>query len=247
MLSLSHFIYRGTPVTVPLDSRAGTLRCAVRQTWVRATPEEYIRQEVLYGLHQCQISYPITIRVESLGNLDIVITVEPPNRDFWPFLPPVLIIETKQEEVSLNDTAECQILGYMKRERCDVGILTNGREIIRYQLNPYQRRPLHDFGAVEACIEERVTTLLAPIRQQQTLFAQARAGCFASFKDLMADYGQDSRTLTQLALWESQDLWTGSRFTCEADAVVFRPDGAIRTTKRFLRTAFQRLVRIKPA
>lgn len=100
--------------------------CELRKIWVRFTPEEWVRQNILQYLIQTK-KYPASlIAVEkeiAVGELkkrfDILVYK---NDQPW------MIIECKEQSVPLNDAVIKQILHYFSVLQTNYLLITNGEE-----------------------------------------------------------------------------------------------------------------------
>ncbi len=114
-----------------------------RKQWVRLTPEEWVRQNILQYIVQVK-KYPASlIAVEneiSLGELkkrfDILVY-----KDAKPWM----IIECKEMNVSLNEAVLKQILNYNITLQAAYIIITNGTETYGFALHNGKAQPLEQF------------------------------------------------------------------------------------------------------
>jgi len=111
-----------------------------RKQWVRLTPEEWVRQNILQYIVQVK-KYPVSlIAVEkeiSLGELkkrfDILVYKE---------AKPWMIIECKEMKVALNGAVLKQILNYNITLQAAYLIITNGTETYGFALENGTAQPL---------------------------------------------------------------------------------------------------------
>ena len=119
----------------------------IRKQWVRLTPEEWVRQNMLQYLIQVK-KYPaslIAIEKEiSLGEIkkrfDILIYKESK---------PWMIIECKEMNVPLNEAVLKQVLNYNITVQADFVLITNGTDNYGFVLNNgkmQEIRELPDFS-----------------------------------------------------------------------------------------------------
>jgi len=112
----------------------------VRKRWVRLTPEEWVRQNFIQYLLQVK-KYPSSIiAVEKeikLGDLkkrcDIVV---------YRLHEPWMIIECKEQGVSLNDPVVQQVLRYNISLNVKILVVTNGDNTYAVQLNDKEAESL---------------------------------------------------------------------------------------------------------
>jgi hypothetical protein len=114
-----------------------------RKLWVRLTPEEWVRQNMLQYLVQVK-QYPaplIAIEKEiSLGELkkrfDILI---------YKASKPWMIIECKEMNVTLNEPVIKQVLNYNISLRTDFLVVTNGSSTYGFAIHSGKAEQLHQF------------------------------------------------------------------------------------------------------
>jgi hypothetical protein len=119
----------------------------VRKKWVRLTPEEWVRQNMIqYLVHVKHIPQKwIGVEKEiSLGELkkrfDIVVV----NAS----MQPQLLIECKASTVSLNDQVLQQLLSYHISLPAVYLVITNGNETWAWQKNENKLQPLGEFPSL---------------------------------------------------------------------------------------------------
>lgn len=107
--------------------------CPWRRRWVRLTPEEWVRQQVLrqlvedYSFPFSRIAVEHAIRVgEAARRCDAVV--------FDSTLTPLCIIEFKAESVPLTQRVFDQVAVYNRRLRVPLGIVSNGPRTIAYRI-----------------------------------------------------------------------------------------------------------------
>lgn len=103
-----------------------------RKQWVRLTPEEWVRQNMLQYLTQEKNYPPSLIAVEKeilLGELkkrfDIVV---------YRSARPWMVIECKEMNVTLNESVLRQALNYNTRLQTDYLVITNGTAVFGFAL-----------------------------------------------------------------------------------------------------------------
>jgi hypothetical protein len=115
----------------------------LRKLWIRLTPEEWVRQNMLQYLVQ-EKKYPaslIAIEKEiALGELrkrfDILV---------YKASKPWMVIECKEMSVPLNSSVIKQVLNYNISLQTDFLIITNGTETYGFALNKGNADPLECF------------------------------------------------------------------------------------------------------
>lgn len=114
-----------------------------RKIWVRLTPEEWVRQNILQYLVQVK-NYPaslIAIEKEiALGELkkrfDILV---------YKAAKPWMVIECKEMNVVLNESVLKQVLNYNITLQAAYLMITNGTSIYGFALNNGSAEPLPQF------------------------------------------------------------------------------------------------------
>lgn len=114
-----------------------------RKIWVRLTPEEWVRQNILQYLVQVK-KYPaslIAIEKEiALGELkkrfDILV---------YKAAKPWMVIECKEMNVVLNESVLKQVLNYNITLQAAYLMITNGTSIYGFALNNGSAEPLQQF------------------------------------------------------------------------------------------------------
>jgi len=117
----------------------------LRKAWVRLTPEEWVRQNMLQYLVQIK-KYPASlIAVEkeiSLGEIkkrfDILIYKESK---------PWMIIECKEMNVAMDEPALRQVLNYNIRLQTPFVVITNGTNVYGFSLQDGTMEQIHELPA----------------------------------------------------------------------------------------------------
>ncbi|NJL57388.1 type I restriction enzyme HsdR N-terminal domain-containing protein [bacterium] len=245
MAPLHPFMYAGCAFKAPLTIVDGRIRCAIKHTDRPATPEEYVRQEVLHFLALLQAKYLISIGVETPERFDSAVSVKHPYTGFNPYLPPILIIETKHVQHRLTAADEQQLRRYLAVSGCAWGFLTNRETSLLCQRNG-PCTPCNDLAEIETLISTQSKALRKTLEQDYAAFERAHdQGCFVSFQHLAMRWDH-IRTRFQFRLNDTSGQWTGNKFHfCEIERTCgFRPENAIRSRKTFAYREFERLWRI---
>jgi hypothetical protein len=106
----------------------------IRKKWIQLTPEEWVRQNFIQYLIQDK-NYPKAkiavekqiITHENKSRFDIVIYDEK--------MKPWMIVECKNQNISLDDKVIQQILNYQSIVQCKYLIVTNGNEVAGWKIN----------------------------------------------------------------------------------------------------------------
>ena len=109
--------------------------CAWRHRWVRLTPEEWVRQQLLHHMVE-QLGYPA-----SLIAVEVAITVGEVHKRcdavvYDTSLQPLLLIECKAETVPLTQKTLDQAITYNRKLNVPFLLLHNGPQSIFVTLNP---------------------------------------------------------------------------------------------------------------
>lgn len=99
----------------------------VRRKWVVLTPEEHVRQHVLYYMVNVA-NYPLgMLSVEKailVGNLTRRFDIVVYNREHKPWM----LVECKAPEVPISQKTLEQLLSYQRSVQCSYWLLTNGHQ-----------------------------------------------------------------------------------------------------------------------
>lgn len=109
--------------------------CAWRHRWVRLTPEEWVRQQLLHRMVE-QLGYPA-----SLIAVEVAITVGEVHKRcdavvYDRAMQPLLLIECKAETVPLTQKTLDQAITYNRKLNVPFLLLHNGPQSIFVTLNP---------------------------------------------------------------------------------------------------------------
>ena len=109
--------------------------CVWRHRWVRLTPEEWVRQQLLHRMVE-QLGYPA-----SLIAVEVAITVGEVHKRcdavvYDASLQPLLLIECKAETVPLTQKTLDQAITYNRKLNVPFLLLHNGPQSIFVTLNP---------------------------------------------------------------------------------------------------------------
>ena len=109
--------------------------CAWRHRWVRLTPEEWVRQQLLHRMVE-QLGYPA-----SLIAVEVAITVGEVHKRcdavvYDRAMQPLLLIECKAETIPLTQKTLDQAITYNRKLNVPFLLLHNGPQSIFVTLNP---------------------------------------------------------------------------------------------------------------
>ncbi|MBN9484889.1 MAG: type I restriction enzyme HsdR N-terminal domain-containing protein [Bacteroidetes bacterium] len=117
-----------TGIELKLRASEGTAQVydPVRRIWVNLTPEEHVRQHIIYLL--LARHYPASLMaVEKkiiFGRLTKRFDIVVYNRNHVPWM----LIECKAPEVAITENTLHQLLAYQKNLQCKYWVLTNGHQ-----------------------------------------------------------------------------------------------------------------------
>ncbi len=215
------FTYRGEDFSAPLalepeDGPEELIRCPVRRRLYRLTPEERVRQALIWFLREgadqaVALNQHVRIGVEE-RSLDAAafFAGEPLDSHFRPRVT-VVIFETKSSERDLADDVE-RLKTYMLRERCRSGLLFNGRQALWASLIGEFVRPewatqwLTDMRQAEERIWQASLEARAYLLDCRASFDRARAGDFNALSRLASLFGRDRSLCFTLSLRTSGSL-----------------------------------------
>ncbi|MBQ0076206.1 MAG: type I restriction enzyme HsdR N-terminal domain-containing protein [Bacteroidales bacterium] len=108
--------------------------CGWRHKYVRLTPEEWVRQQVLHQL-VTDLGYPasgiaVEVQLTTKRRADAVV--------YKPDLTPVMLIEFKAETVELSQKTLDQIAVYNRQYKVPYLLLSNGRQIVMAKVDEQQ-------------------------------------------------------------------------------------------------------------
>lgn len=112
-------------IALKKDDQQAYIRCLVRKKWLVCTPEEYVRQHVLHWLVQekhVPLNYISIERQITVNNLKKRFDILVFNKSHEP----ILIVECKAPEISLNTDVILQITNYNKAFAANFLMVTNG-------------------------------------------------------------------------------------------------------------------------
>lgn len=110
--------------------------CDWRKKWVRLTPEENVRQQVLHYLVE-QLGYPASlIGVEVAIEVGAGVTKRCDAVVYTPSLQPLMLLEFKAPEVALTQTTLDQAAVYNTTIRAPYLVLANGRQTVVAHITP---------------------------------------------------------------------------------------------------------------
>lgn len=117
----------------------------LRKVWVRLTPEEWVRQNMLQYLVQVK-KYPA-----SLIAVEKEITLDEIKKRFdiliYKESKPWMIIECKEMNVAMDEPALRQVLNYNTRLQTPFIVITNGTHVYGFSLQDGTMEQIHELPA----------------------------------------------------------------------------------------------------
>ncbi|GEM_PF-3219080 len=247
-------------VTEPKDGARSFVRCLVRERLVCLTPEEHVRQALVWfltkgGARAAVVNQHLRFGVEE-RSLDVAgfVAGEAIEERFAPYVPAV-IVETKRREAELSDHVE-QLKSYMLRERCRAGLLFNGRQATWICLDgefakpEWVLDPLTDLSEAEQRIERTAVEASSFVGDCRKSFTAARDGDFDSLLRLVTLFGADTGLTFALSIRSKGSLGSVRAFNPWVDAegrVGYRVRGVTtRLRQQLSRQGFHGLLSIRP-
>ncbi len=263
-LDVPCFRYLGNDLTASLivEDGAGVemfVRCPVRQRLLRLTPEERVRQALIWFLREgcnraAALREYIRFGVEE-SSLDVAGFFAGAVLDerFRPSVT-VAIVETKRQEEELAGHV-AQLKTYMSRERCRAGMLFNGREAMWLSLAGDFGQPqwiselLTDLHAAEERIEQASVDTNVHLVACRQAFTAATGGDFDALVRLVSLFGLDLGLTFTLSIRAKGSLGLVQAFSLKADStnlVTYRARGVFsRQRQHVSRPDFHGLLSIR--
>lgn len=232
------------------------VRCPVRRDVYILTPEERVRQALIWFLVEgsraaTDWKTSVCLEVEK-RSIDIALYVSDKMMgvQFRPRIP-VLIIETKRPESSLMEHVG-QLRDYMLRERCCSGLLFNSRDAVwlAQSGDELTKKHLDDMHDIEARIGLSAAAAVARAAVHVSEFATASAGDFDALVSLVHAFGRDAGLTFDLSLRSKHSLGRVQAFSLQSagkDTVTYRARNiSTRNRQQFSRADFHALVSVLP-
>jgi hypothetical protein len=237
------------------------VRCPVRHGLYFLTPEERVRQALIWFLIQRASNIggwreKLRFEVEQ-RSLDVAAFLAPGAADDQFALSiPVLIVETKRLERDLTDDAETedQLKTYMLRERCRSGLMFNARQATwlssqdEFRKGRWSKDRLSDLSEVEQRLHQATAEATVKALNCKNCVARAAAGDFDSLIHLLALMGNDYRLTFTLSIRSRGNLGSVQAFgvrKLDADKVSYLVRGVIsRNRQQLMRQDFHSLLAI---
>jgi hypothetical protein len=221
------------------------IRCLIRRIEIpiNGRPEELVRQMFLHFLinESGLLNGRVYIKVEA-NNHDIEIYRKEKNYKFKPHQAPLIIVEVKREDASLQNHYN-QIKRYLKNARCDIGILYNYHKIILFNkiADDFEDEHLRNFKEVEELILKESSIVDCNLLE----FEKAQNGNIASFKYLVDKYGKYTTNTIVFKLKSQPSELKGYFFNVQGNKVYYDPCGQFANKQQFFDCQdFEKLVSI---
>lgn len=160
--------------------------CPVRDKFKICSPEEEVRQTMIYFLLNTDISDKISVTVEE-NHADISVHLKHRDDNFNPKYPPLLIIELKNifEDIE-NERYIEQIKGYCNISKCFDGILYNGKKLMYHNFDSGLKKEFYRMEEVYSIVKNKLTN--PKFNDCSNLFNSAKNGDFDSFRKLGEEF-----------------------------------------------------------
>lgn len=242
-------------------ARADVLvRCRVRQRLFRLTPEERVRQALIWfltegGNRASALKAYLRIGVEE-RSLDVAgfFAGDALDQRFCPNVT-VVIIETKRRERDLAGDVD-QLRTYMLRERCRAGMLFNARQAIWLSMGGEFAQPewttdvLTDLCEAEERIERVSVEATTHLVDCRSVFTAATGGDFDALSHLVSLFGVDLSLTFVLSVRARGSLSSVQAFgmrVADPNLITYRTRGAVsRLPQQLSRQDFHALVTVRP-
>lgn len=250
--------------TLSIDSRVGPdvlIRCPIRQQLYRLTPEERVRQALIWFLREGSARAAVLGKYMRFGaeesSLDAAGFYAGGGLDdrFRPTIT-VVIFETKRLERDLLAEDVAQIRGYMLRERCRAGLLFNGRQAMWLSLRGDLAQPewmtelLTDLREAEDRIERAALEADIHLKSCRETFSAANSGNFDALVQLVSLLGVDLSLTFVLSVRAGESISSTQAFglrVADPNLVTFRTRGVVtRQRQQISRETFHSLVAVRP-
>jgi hypothetical protein len=265
ILTVPCFRYLGNDLNAPLTIEDGAeadqfVRCPVRERLFRLTPEERVRQALIWFLRDGSERAAVLRERVRLGveerSLDVAAFFAGSILDdrFRPSVT-VSILEAKRQEEELADHVE-QLKVYMMRDRCRSGLLFNGRQAGWLRLsgdfaNPdWQITWLADLREAEDRMLQSGTEVNAHLTGCRALFTAAATGDFGALVQLVSVFCEDLSLTYSLSVRARGSVGLVQAFSLRVEnpiLITHRTRGVIsRHRQQLTREGFHSLVAMRP-
>ena len=262
------FRYYGSDLFAELSVEQGTgtdllIRCPVRRGMYFLTPEERVRQALVWFLMEgardtggWRELLRFEVEQRSLDAAAFLGTESVDDR--FVFNIPVLVFETKRQERELRGDVEVveQLKTYMVRERCRAGLIFNAREAVWLSLNgeftqgSWKEDHLLDLREVEQRLELATGEATLVALNYKNASNRAAAGDFDSLLSLISLVGNDFRLTFTLSIRFRGSLSSVQVFGIrvpDADNITYRTRGVVsRNRQQLNRRDFHSLLAVGP-
>ena len=246
-LDVPCFRYNGNDLSARLCVEAGSsggqlVFCPIRRGNYVLTPEEHVRQALIWFLTQGAgraLSWGTRLSwLVERCSLDVSAYHLPESAEsrFSPPLP-VVIFETKRIERDSDDDAatDVQLQGYMVRERCRSGFIFNGRQAAWLTLGgeftapSWTKTAIADLSEAESRITLAADVVSAYASECKAAFALAAGGDFDALVSLVTAFGSSAGLTFSLSVRTSGSISPARAFILKVTSpglVTYRVRGA---------------------
>lgn len=263
-LNVPCFRYLGNDISAPLTIEDGAgeafVRCPVRMRLFRLTPEERVRQALVWFLHDGSnraaamtehIRFAVEERSMDIRGYSVGGALDD---NFRPNVT-ATVLETKRIEEEIRNHVE-QLKKYLHRDQCRSGLLFSGRQAAWLQMEgnftvpKWQIETLTDLSQVEQRIElagKHTNTYLTNCR---SLFRAAAGGDFSSLTTLVEFFETDRNLTFSLSIRTRGSLGlvqACSMSTNGPNLITYRARGVASKNRQHLTMeTFHSLVSVRP-
>jgi hypothetical protein len=213
------------------------LRCPIRNRDFVAAKEEYIRQALLHFLLAIDVKFDLYAERER-HDIELRWSLCP---DFRPPIAPLLIIETKVDEVAGEQTND-QLSQYLKETNCDCGVVFTGNRMWWLEVSNAGRQSMNLDSLVDLATIIRERATIDPLFNGRDDFKAACEGDIGALRRLVERYRYATFVVSRC----------GEELACrnlrfEPKDVMYRPAKKHTRSPKTMRTQeIDRLVRIEP-
>jgi hypothetical protein len=268
ILSVPCFRYDGTRLKAPIETELDEtgrsyLRCRNRGIRIANTPEERVRQALLWFLSTrsdrsdtWSKSTELLVEHRQLDVVAYYFAGDLGSR-FIPNLP-VFIAETKRPEVTLELSDEFlgQLRGYMHRDRCDAGFYFNGEQVVWIAQTLPERaltvipEMLGDLLELEDRIDRALAETESRLRTLERWFLSAYRGNFEALRLIARTIGMDTGLTFTLVVGRGEEPTLVQAFNLRErgeTAVAFRERAVLsRDALTVQASEFRSLLSVRP-
>ncbi len=247
------------PIEIIEEGPPPVIECPIRNRRVFLTPEERVRQALIWFLLKRARNTEkwrnyIRLEVEQ-RSLDIGLYLRiNPQDDRFQFRVPILVGETKrlERDIVVDPAAEMQTKSYMQRERCRNGVIFNSRQSVWLSVaddfgeSRWKRVAISELENLEARLNSAVLEAKSLIAEYEDVSSRAARGDFESLRHLVVLLRGDAWVTLTLSIIQRNALSAVRAFSVQApdsETITYRTRGVVsRNRQRLDRKEFHSLV-----